>query len=160
MWNTYIQMRQRCCVGGACLTSDRQLRALNMSNITKQVKVMVVSRGVTWPSSNWMNRQEKLSNMSWWWLFCEMEVNPNRRGKSYLFWENPKCPQHNGGGCQYRTAQQIATDHSVGHFPWRLSHDVAIHGLHPQTKWNWKRMERWVHEEITCIPKQQQKYCV
>ena len=33
------------------LTCERELRALNMSKKTKQVKVMVVSRAVIWPSS-------------------------------------------------------------------------------------------------------------
>ena len=33
------------------LACERELRALNMSKKTKQVKVMVVSRAVIWPSS-------------------------------------------------------------------------------------------------------------
>lgn len=38
---------------------ERQLRALNMSKKTKQVKVIVVSRGVTILSLSWKHETEK-----------------------------------------------------------------------------------------------------
>lgn len=41
------------------LLDDRQLKALNMSKNTKQVNVIVVSRGVTTLSLNWKREGQK-----------------------------------------------------------------------------------------------------
>ena len=44
------------------LLDDRQLKALNMSKNTKQVNVIVVSRGVTTLSLNWKRESKAKEN--------------------------------------------------------------------------------------------------
>ena len=117
-----------------------------MSKRTKQVKVIVVSRGVITPSSI-CKEKERLShrssmNKTVLTFICQYNVNSDRKtGCTYkntrsltsnLSPEDKECSHDNHEGGGEDLSEQLAVDHSLlGLARWPL-HYIMVHRLHAQ----------------------------
>lgn len=118
---------------GAGLTCERELRALNMSNRTKQVKVMVVSRGVITLSCNW-NRNRKSAR--------ERVCGGAPSGAAHLSPEDEQSPADDDHGRHQDLRDEAARDDAVFDVAGGFPDHVTVHRLHPQTANRFMGLER------------------
>lgn len=130
------------------VTCERELRALNMSKKTKQVKVMVVSRGVITLSCNWKHKDKN------WWssagpsrsqptvnMVGSVRLSPARFSPARFFEDpcahlSPEDEQRPADDDERRHQnfdEQTASEDAVSDVTRRLPDDVTVHRLHPQT---------------------------
>lgn len=126
------------------VTCERELRALNMSKKTKQVKVMVVSRGVITLSCNWKHK-DKLVIICWTvsksadckhGRFSPARFSPARFFEdpcAHLSPEDEQRPADDDERRHQNFDEQTASEDAVSDVTRRLPDDVTVHRLHPQT---------------------------
>lgn len=128
-------------------TWDRELRALNMSKKTKQVKVMVVSRGVISLSRNcntkmrFTIRQEtkqspKTRLERCWRIKTWRLKSPDEPGSghvTHLSPEDEERPTDDDEGRDQNLDDQAACEDAVSNVTRRFTNNITVHRFHPQT---------------------------